>query len=587
MYNLLKGPLGCKYLKKLVRPYIPTINYSYFGQPPQIMTTSRCTSRIPSFVIRNICRRISTNIKNHTPIANFPLKCGLEIHTQLATRNKLFSLSSNTQESLASGPNKHVSFFDAALPGTQPKLNPEAVLYALKLALALNCEVHKVSRFDRKHYFYADQPQGYQITQHYKPIATSGHLTLSAKHDGITEDTIDIGITQIQLEQDTASSIHREMNNTTETIIDLNRNGKPLIELVTDPDFKSIKEVQAFLKKYQNLVRHLEICEGHLAEGNIRVDVNVSVLEHPRVELKNLVNSTTIVDAIRSEYNRQVKNLLERTLPKGAETRMWDGKRSMKIRGKENVQDYRYMPDPELPPIVITQTLLDEVLVRIPPKPDLIIDELMEAPYNLSLKDARILTINGNKDDLYKREEIRKYYKKTFQLFSLETQSANDKYSQIDNHLVSNWIIHDFIKNLKESGRTFSDVTKTVTPRIFSQFLMLIHSKKITNTTGKVLLSLLIQVDESELRLNESGLQGVIQKFGLEQTGSDDAGELEEIIRTVVTKALSDSPKLRKEIELNKKSPKLNYLIGLVMKETSGKFDPLAIKSGLINILEI
>lgn len=276
-----------------------------------------------------------TRLKRSKFDPNYKFKCGLEVHTQLKTKYKLFSLSPT---SFNASPNSKISYFDLGIPGTQPKLNPEALLLALKLSAALDCEIQPVSRFDRKHYFYPDQPLGYQITQFYHPLAKYGKIKLSKEFDNLAHDKI-INIRQIQIEQDTAKLINNKHDKTIK--IDFNRANIPLIELITDPDFEDLSQVKSFLKKYQLLTKRLDVCSGDLETGALRVDVNISVNGGNRVEIKNLGSSSEIQEAIVYEYDRQVNKLKSGEEIK-QETRGWNGKETIRTRSKEDAVDYRY-----------------------------------------------------------------------------------------------------------------------------------------------------------------------------------------------------------------------------------------------------
>lgn len=308
---------------------------------------------------------------------DFKFKCGVEIHTQLKTKYKLFSLSPT---GFNDNCNTKVSYFDLGLPGTQPKLNPEALHLALKACVALNMKIQPFSKFDRKHYFYPDQPLGYQVTQHFHPLANDGVLELNEFDNASGK----IEIETVQLEQDTGKKFG--------DIIDYNRAGTPLIEVVTKPDFKDINQVYAFIKKYQLLVRHLNICSGDLETGAIRVDVNISVNDNPRVELKNLGTTGDIVSALKYEYTEQVKRLRagERIVQ---ETKSWDGYVTKASRSKENAIDYRYVPDSELPGIHLSPEIGDEIRASMPEYPDQLLSRLTSEPYNLQLAHAKNLLI--------------------------------------------------------------------------------------------------------------------------------------------------------------------------------------------------
>ncbi|CCG22561.1 Pet112 protein [Candida orthopsilosis Co 90-125] len=340
-------------------------------------------------------RRLTTSATESFRLyPEYKFKCGVEIHTQLKTKYKLFSLS---QTGFNDNCNTKVSYFDLGLPGTQPKLNPEALYLALKASVALNMKIQPFSKFDRKHYFYPDQPLGYQITQHFHPLANDGVLELNEFDNASGQ----IEIETVQLEQDTGKKFG--------DIIDFNRAGTPLIEVVTKPDFQDINQVYAFIKKYQLLVRHLGICSGDLETGAIRVDVNLSVNDNPRVELKNLGTTGDIVNALKYEYMEQVRRLRtgESIIQ---ETKSWDGYTTKASRSKENAVDYRYVPDSELPSIYLSVDIGDEIKASMPEYPDQLLSRLTSEPYNLQLAHAK---------NLLAEPEHLHYYQTFFEKFNL------------------------------------------------------------------------------------------------------------------------------------------------------------------------
>lgn len=499
----------------------------------------------------------------------YKLKCGLEIHTQLNTEKKLFSLSKNDPFKSISNPNSHVSYFDAALPGTRPILNYECVLKALKLAISLNCNVNLNSHFDRKHYFYGDQPQGYQLTQHYSPIASNGYINLYSDLDNIDVPTKKINITQLQLEQDTGMS-HYD-NYEKKTMIDLNRSNVPLIELVTKPDFDSVPQVIAFLKKYQNLVRKINVSTGNLETGAIRVDVNVSVGDYPRVELKNLPNTSSISSAIKYEYNRQVgiiKQGKAAELLNCQETRGWNGNETIKLRSKETTIDYRYMPDPELGCIRLDASIVEDIRKNLPIQTDDEIRIFLNEPYNLSIKNAKLLCIQNGKNEQYTNEEVKKYYLDSFNLFKeIMTQSSGK-----DCKIIANWVINELLGDLNKLELPLANIQKLFPPTKFIEFIQLLQKGKISNASGKKLLFYIlenIQHNQFEENIN---LQYLIDKLNIEIKAPVNEEELLKQCQSIIDK-INDS-KLLDNIKSGKKKNSLNYLVGIAMKETRGRVKP-------------
>lgn len=520
--------------------------------------------------------------RRSSTISGYNLVCGLEIHTQLNSKYKLFSLSKNNPFSDKNLPNSNVSFFDAALPGTRPVINYECVLYALKLGLALNSKINLQSHFDRKHYFYADQPQGYQITQHYKPIASGGFLTLDGRYDGISDSSKKINIIQLQLEQDTAMS-HSFALNSESVLIDLNRNNVPLIELVTKPEFTDIKQVLAFIKKYQNLIRHLNISSGDMESSALRVDVNVSINDYNHVELKNLSNTSSIAKAIEFEYDRQV-NLVKTgrgdLLRHNGETRGWDGNKTFKMRGKETTIDYRYIPDPELPILNLDPDIIENVRKILPEPTDSQIEKFLNQPYNLMLKDAKFLCICKTFKNLYTNEQIKNYYQKTLNFFC--------KYPEVDpknrKHVI-NWIIHELLGNLNKYSLSFSDMEKFLPPNKMSEFLKLVYTDKISSKNGKMLLSHVLGNIKQELIQDKINWDLTIKKLNMGNLNQSNEIDLLSSCKQII-KELND-PKLIESIKNGKKKNSLKFLIGLGMKKFQGKKKAVDIAASFRKILEL
>ncbi|QLQ79109.1 hypothetical protein HG537_0B04570 [Torulaspora globosa] len=522
----------------------------------------------------------------HRQLSKYKLKCGLEIHTQLNTRKKLFSQSTNDPFHSIESPNVHTSYFDIALPGTQPILNYEAVLYAIRLSLAINAKVNLQSSFDRKHYFYGDQPMGYQITQHYQPFATGGQIKLNRDIDGV--DDKNIRIIQLQLEQDTGKSVYRE--NEGLTLIDLNRSNVPLIEMVTQPDFTDVKQIRAFIKKYQNLVRHLNVSTGDLETGAMRVDVNLSVNDFARVELKNLPNTSSIINAVKFEFQRQVQIIEDGKGPElllHPETRGWNGEATIKLRSKETTIDYRYMPDPELPVISLSPLAVEGVAKTLPPAPEDVIKKLMAAPYSLSLKDAKLLTIKGNsQDQMYTQPELLKFYVETFQCYLKDVKKSENR--KINYKLPTNWIIHELLGILNKLQMPLKELTVIMTPENFSEFLMLIHRKEISNATGKLLLFHAVENLHNSDVIKEQktvNFTSLIDEYDLGKISQIDDNELEKLCQDIIDE-IKDK-KLIENIVSGKKKNSIKYLIGLGMRVSQGRISAQEFERMFRKVLEI
>lgn len=465
--------------------------------------------------------------------SNYKLKCGLEVHTQLKSKYKLFSL---TKADFHGKPNTNVSYFDAGLPGTQPKLNPEALFLALKAAVALNCEIQSKSTFDRKHYFYPDQPFGYQITQYYHPLALGGFLELN-KFDSISPNKV-INIEQIQIEQDTGRTTYDTFDNSIN--IDLNRSNTALIELVTKPDFETLEQVNAFVKKYQSLVRYLDVCTGDLETGAIRVDVNLSVNGNNKVEIKNLNSTAEIQDAMQYEYKRQVE-ILKEDKSIDQETRNWDGQKTVLLRKKEDAIDYRYFPDSELPAIVLDENIQRDIQEMLPELPDQLISTLTASPYDLELKHAKFLVDHKPNFEYYK------------ELFSLVDKKAN------------NFLFHELFGAFAKLKRDLD--LNLITPSKLADLIKKIQDKSISLTSGRLILYQLIQ--EPEL-VNRS-INDLINEYELSKPELSPE-ELDAEIKNICSSIIEEYPDLIKKIRAGN-SKSIKFLVGVAMKSTQGTID--------------
>ena len=324
---------------------------------------------------------------------------GLEVHAQIDSKSKLFSGAATT---FGASPNTQVSFVDAGFPGMLPIINQFCVQQAIKTGLGLNAEINKMSIFDRKNYFYPDLPQGYQISQFRYPIVGKGSLNIELE-DGTVKS---IGITRLHLEQDAGKSIHDQ--HPSKSYIDLNRSGVALMEIVTEPDMRSAEEAQAFVKKLRALLRCLGTCDGNMEQGSLRADVNVS-LRRPgepfgtRAEIKNVNSIRFIGHAIQFEIKRQM-DILEKGGTIDQETRLFDpGKNETRsMRNKEDAHDYRYFPDPDLPPLILSQEEIERTRATLPELPDAKKTRFIQ-DFGLTSYDAGVLTSEAETADFYEK----------------------------------------------------------------------------------------------------------------------------------------------------------------------------------------
>ncbi|MCP8717399.1 MAG: Asp-tRNA(Asn)/Glu-tRNA(Gln) amidotransferase subunit GatB [Asgard group archaeon] len=470
----------------------------------------------------------------------YKLKCGLEIHTQLKTKYKLFSLSPTSYNEPA---NTKLSYFDVGLPGTQPKLNPEALLLALRASVAFNSEIQPYSSFDRKHYFYPDQPLGYQITQHYYPLAKNGYLELN-KHDNIKDKRI--RLEQIQLEQDTGKTVNYDDR----INVDYNRANTPLIEVVTKPDFENIEQVQAFVRKYQLIVSHLDICTGELETGAMRVDANISVNGNPRVEIKNLGSSGEIVDALQFEYMRQVR-LLQNGQGINQETRGWTGEGTESLRSKENAVDYRYVPDSELPAIRLDQQITKQLQKSLPELPDTILERLINKPYNLDLAHAKNL--------LY-QPEVLKYYETIFASIS---SNANK------------WFFQELLAAFAKRGVEFD--VDIVPPSMLVDIVKKVETEEISLAAARIILKYIVE------NKSTNTLVELVEILDLKKPEAND--ELQLAVKEICQQIIKNNPEVVTKIANGHKNA-LQVLIGQAMKATKGKVHAKDFKEQFIELLK-
>ena len=451
-------------------------------------------------------------------VPGWELTVGIEIHAQLNTAKKLFSTAS-TPSSLAEPPNTHVAPFDAAIPGSQPQFQTDILVPAVRAALALGCTIQRTSTWDRKHYFWWDQPQGYQITQYYRPFARNGRLRLASR-DGIAGEEpggeAEVRIERIQMEQDTAKTVAQPGG---KQWVDLNRAGVPLVEIITAPDIRHPATAAALVRKVQRILWAVDACVIGMEEGGLRADVNVSVRQTGetklgmRTEIKNLSSFRAVEDAVVAERDRQIAVLSSAGGKIGGETRGWTlgGKETYRIRGKEGEVDYRYMPDPDLAPLVIADDVVEYLRDTMGVLPDEEVDALVRE-YGLTAKDAMSLV---NLDDGRRVEYFYNVIQEMNVLLSASASSlSSSEHPQADvqheNHngskktsgngqkpprqhhvLASNWILHE-LGRLSPDPSTLRISASGTSPIIpapaLAELLSLLHTRAITSRVAKDML---------------------------------------------------------------------------------------------------
>jgi aspartyl-tRNA(Asn)/glutamyl-tRNA(Gln) amidotransferase subunit B len=458
---------------------------------------------------------------------------GLEIHAQLATRSKIFS---GSPTAYGAPPNTQADLVDLGYPGVLPVLNAEAVRMVVKLGLAINAGIAPLSVFARKNYFYPDLPKGYQISQYELPIVARGSLDIVLE-DG---EARRIGITRAHLEEDAGKSLHEGLPGMTG--IDLNRAGTPLVEIVSEPEMRSAKEAVAYMKKIHTLVRYLEICDGNMQEGSFRCDANVSVRPAgtekfgTRAEIKNLNSFRFVERAINFEVARQIE-LLESGRPVVQETRLYDPDKgeTRSMRSKEEANDYRYFPDPDLLPVKVDAALIESVRATLPELPDQKAARF-STQYGLSPYDAGVLT--GSR-------ELAEYYEEV-----LRTAAADPK-------LAANWVMGDLAAALNKEGLEVSS-GKIPAARL-GELLRRIQDATISGKIAKEVFELMWSQGLSA--------DAVIESKGLRQI--TDSAAIERAIEEVMAKNPAQLAEFRAG-----KDKLFGFFVGQVMKATGGKANP-------------
>ncbi|HEY0962783.1 MAG TPA: Asp-tRNA(Asn)/Glu-tRNA(Gln) amidotransferase subunit GatB [Pseudomonadales bacterium] len=469
---------------------------------------------------------------------------GLEVHVQLATKSKLFSGSSTE---FGAEPNTHASFFDCALPGTLPVLNGEALRMAVKFGLAIGAEIGRKSVFDRKNYFYPDLPKGYQTSQLAFPTVGKGSLTVTLD-DGTTKT---IGITRAHMEEDAGKSLHEEFP--TETGIDLNRAGTPLLEIVSEPEIRSAKEAVAYLKKLHSLITYLGISDGDMSQGSMRCDANVSVRKvgdtkfGTRAEIKNINSFRFVEKAILVEAQRQI-DLIEDGGRVIQETRLYDAERNetRSMRSKEVANDYRYFPEPDLLPVVIDEAFIESVKATLPELPDAK-SRRFQQQYGLSEYDADVLSANRAAADFYE---------------TVVTESGDAKLS-------ANWVMGDLqaVLNKGELDIARSPVSASALAGLIKRIRDNTISSKIAKTVFEAMIN------------GEGDADAIIASKGLKQV--TDSGAIEQMIDAII----AANPKQVEQYRGGQEKV-FTFFVGQVMKESKGKANPAQVNDILLRKLK-
>ncbi len=461
----------------------------------------------------------------------YEMVIGLEVHVELASKTKIFCGCSTA---FGGAPNSHTCPVCTGMPGTLPVLNKQVVEYAIAVGLATNCSITQSCKFDRKNYFYPDNPQGYQISQLYLPICRNGGVEIETDAGKKT-----VRIHEIHMEEDAAKLIHDEEADC--SIVDYNRSGVPLIEIVSEPDMRSAEEVIAYLEKLRLIIQYLGASDCKLNEGSMRADVNLSVREAgktefgTRTEMKNLNSFRAITRAIEGERARQIE-LIEQGGRVIQETRRWDDNKecSYAMRSKEDAQDYRYFPEPDLVPIRISEEWIEEIKAR---QPELRTEKLERYKKEFGLPDYDAGIITG--------------HKKFADLFEATTEICKKPKK------VSNWIMGEIIRLLKENEMDPEDMT--FSPVNLAKVIELADAGVINSTVAKMVFEEVFKQDiDPDQYVEEKGLKTV-----------NDAGEL----KTVVERVIQENQQSVEDYH-NGKERAIGFLVGQTMKAMKGKANP-------------
>ncbi len=477
---------------------------------------------------------------------------GMEVHIELKTKSKMFCNSKNALGE-EKEPNIHICPVCTGQPGTLPVPNRQAIEFVQLMGLALNCEIAKESKFDRKNYFYPDLPKGYQISQYDKPLCGKGYLNILTSHDS-RPTSKKIGITRIHLEEDTGKLVHPA--NSDYTLVDFNRAGVPLMELVTEPDFESGAEARIFCQKLQQICRYLGISDADMEKGNMRCEANVSLYKEGedklggvKVEVKNINSFKFVEKAIDYEIKRQ-EEILEKGEKIIQETRGYDSNKNITVsqRTKESAHDYRYFPEPDIPPMKFTDEYISELKLKLPELPDAKRGRLIKE-YGLSKENADVITGDKNLADYFEAvvSEI-KEKKESGEVCADEEKCVK---------LSANYIVSELQKHLMRDAVTIKDIK--ITPENYAELIGIVADGKISSSAAQAVLE--------EMYKTGGDPSHIIEEKNLLQVS--DIKELEKTIGEIIDKN-------QQSVEDYKKGKKnaLQFLVGQVMKETRGKANP-------------
>jgi aspartyl-tRNA(Asn)/glutamyl-tRNA(Gln) amidotransferase subunit B len=467
-------------------------------------------------------------------VTDFEVVIGLEVHAQLLTKSKMFCSCSTDYAN--SAPNTHVCPVCMGMPGVLPVINEQAVAYTIMTALALNCSIPEYSKFDRKNYPYPDLMKGYQISQYDVPLSRNGYLTV--EYDGQIHR---IGITRVHLEEDTARLLHHEGY----SLIDVNRSGTPLMEIVSEPDMRSPEEARLYMQKLREILVYLGVSSGRMEEGSLRCDANISV--RPRgqkelgvkTEIKNMNSFRSVERALEYEAQRQIAMARSgETIHQ--ETRGWVETKGITVpqRTKEQAHDYRYFPEPDLPPLVISRAWVEELRAQLPELPDARRIRYM-TEYGLSAQDANVLTEEKSLGDYFEQ--------------AMASSQVSDRKARAK--VASNWLLSEVVRLLKASNMSIND--SPFSPAALANLLDLLDKERITGKQAKEVLDEAFASGEMP--------EAIVIKKGIKPPISDQR-ELERIVEEVI----ANNPKVVNDYRAGKTNA-LQALVGQIMKQTRGQ----------------
>lgn len=468
---------------------------------------------------------------------------GLEVHAQLKTKSKIFAPDSTE---FGAEPNTHTSTITLGMPGVLPVLNKECVNMGILLGLALNCEIPTRCKFDRKQYFYPDLPKGYQISQFDEPICINGHIDVKGKR---------IGITRAHLEEDAGKLVHAGADGIAGSIyslVDLNRAGTPLLEIVSEPDMRSSEEARNYMEELRNIVRYIGVCDGNLEEGSMRCDANISIMPKgsteygTRAEIKNINSFSALQRAIEYEIDRQIE-IVEEGGNVIQETRLWDDNQKVtkSMRSKEDANDYRYFPEPDLMPVEISPEWVEEIRAKMPELPEQ--KRKRYESLGLNAYDANVMV---------EQMETALFYDKVLKLGA-------------DYRIANNLLVGDITAYLKENNITINQTL--LTPESLAELVELIGNGTISNNIAKKILP--------DLLKDGGSAKEIIEKQGLSVISDEGS------IKAVIDKIIESNPGQVEQYRAGKQQL-FGFFVGQVMKETKGRANPQVINKLLKEALD-